>query len=213
MNDSKFITIDLVYDTVCPWCYVGKRRLEEALALRSDLKAEINWWPFLLNPGIPEEGMPYELYLARRFGSVDRARRVNLSVEEAGQSAEIDFAFDNIGKTPNSVNSHRLVLFADRFNKGQRVMEALFYAYFVNGKDIGDIEILVSIGKQLGLDESDLCAFLESNEMVEAVFAANRKAHGMGITSVPTFMVNKTNVISGGQPAEVIVNLFDLSMS
>ncbi|MCW9032620.1 MAG: DsbA family oxidoreductase [Rhodospirillales bacterium] len=211
MSKSTPLSIDLVYDTVCPWCYVGKRRLEEALALRNNVEAEINWWPFLLNPGIPEDGMPYELYLSRRFGSVDRARKMNLSVEEAGQTSEIDFAFDNINKTPNSVNSHRLVLYAERFGKGQAAMETLFYAYFVNGKDIGDLEVLGDIGAQLGLERVDLISYLESTEMVEAVYSANRQAHGMGITSVPTFIINKTNVISGGQPAEVIARLIDLS--
>jgi len=209
----KTLTIDLVYDTVCPWCYVGKRRLEEALALRGEIDIKINWWPFLLNPGIPKEGMPYDLYLSRRFGSVDRARKLNLSVEEAGQSSEIDFAFDNINKTPNSINSHRLVLYADRYGKGQSAMEALFYAYFVNGKDIGETEVLGEIGNRLGLDKNHLIAHLNGTDMVEEVYASNRQAHGMGITSVPTFILNRTNVISGGQPAEVIAKLIDISIT
>lgn len=208
---KKAVTVDLVYDTVCPWCYVGKRRLEEALASRPNVAATIRWTPFLLNPGIPPEGMPYDLYLSRRFGSVERARKVNLSAEQAGQSAEIDFDFDHIGTAPNSVNSHRLVLYADRQGKAQAVVEALFYAYFVNGKNIGDLDLLIAIGEGLGFESATLRAFLMSDELVGEVFASNRRVHGIGVSSVPTFIVNDINMLSGGHPPEVIARLFDFA--
>jgi len=154
--------------------------------------------------------MPYDLYLSRRFGSVERARKINHSAEQAGQSAEIDFAFDHIGTAPNSVNSHRLVLYADNHGKAKSALEALFYAYFVNGKDIGDIDLLTNIGKNIGLDRDALKAFLESDDMVADVYASNRRVHGIGVSSVPTFIINDVNMISGGHPAEVIAKLIDL---
>ena len=119
--------IDIIFDTVCPWCYIGKRRLEQALAMRPQVKARPIWRPFLLNPEMPPEGIDRTAYLLKKFGSEARVRRIYGAISEAAQSAEIDFAFERIGKTPNSVDSHRLVRFADRRDCADEVVEALAY--------------------------------------------------------------------------------------
>ena len=144
--------IDIIYDPVCPWCYIGKRRLEQALRLRPSVEATTRWRPFLLNPKMPPDGIDRTAYLMNKFGSESRVRRTYGAIAEAGQSVEIDFAFERIGQMPNSVNSHRLVYFADRQDKADAAVENLFLAYFVNGQNIGNIKVLLNIGRYLGLD-------------------------------------------------------------
>jgi len=203
------ITIDLVFDTVCPWCYIGKRRLDEALAVRPDIDVVLRWRPFLLNPNMPKEGISHETYMTRRFGGPRRAQKAYNAVEDVGLSAEIDFSFDNISRTPSSIDSHRLVLYAEEQGKAQSAVEALFYNYFVNGKDIGDIGILVSIAENLGLDSADVAAFLGGDEALDTVHESSQEAHSQGINGVPAFIFNEKLVLSGGYPSGILVRMID----
>ena len=137
--------IDIVSDAVCPWCYVGKRRLEAALAARPELSVEIHWHAFQLNPGMPEEGMDRESYLTTKFGSAARAASIYNDIEQAGAQEGIAFAFDSIRRTPNTIKAHRLILLAGKHDIQDAVVELLFRHYFTQGADIGDTDRLVAI--------------------------------------------------------------------
>ena len=146
--------IDIISDVVCPWCYVGKRRLEAALAARPNLSVEIAWHAFQLNPGMPEEGMDRENYLATKFGGADRAASIYSDIEQAGATEGIEFAFDAIKRTPNTINAHRLILLAGRHGVQDPVVELLFRCYFLAGVHVGDIQQPMAIAPEAGLDEA-----------------------------------------------------------
>ena len=201
--------IDIIYDTVCPWCYIGKRRLEQALRLRPNVEATTRWRPFLLNPEMPPDGIDRTAYLINKFGSEARVRRTYGAIAEAGQSVEIDFAFERIGQTPNSVNSHRLVHFADSHGKADAAVEALFLTYFVNGQDIGNYDVLLKIGKNLGLDNDVLGTYLEGDTDVDMVHNENARAHRMGVNGVPSFVFEGEYAISGAQTPDILARVLD----
>jgi len=203
------LRIDVISDSVCPWCYIGKRRLEQALALRPDITAEIHWWPFLLNPEIPPEGIDRDMYLIKKFGSESRVRRIYGAIADAGLSVEIDFAFERISRTPNSVDSHRLIRCAQLDGKAELVAEALFVAFFMNGLDIGDKALLVDIGEEHGLDRDQLDLYLSTEEDIAEIYDDNARAHRLGVNGVPAFVFNDNWVISGAQEPQVLARMLD----
>ncbi len=210
---GKRMEIDIIFDTVCPWCYIGKRRLEKALAMRPDIKAKPNWRPFLLNPEMPPDGIDRTAYLVKKFGSEARVSRIYGAIGEAGQSVEIDFAFDRISRTPNSVDSHRLLRFADKQGLADEFVETLFVEFFINGRDIGDIGVLTEIGGATGLDAGKLKAYLESDEDVRLIYDENVRAHRLGINGVPSFAFNDKFVISGAQEPQVLARMLDAALA
>jgi predicted DsbA family dithiol-disulfide isomerase len=201
--------IDIIYDPVCPWCYIGKRRLEQALRLRPSVEATTRWRPFLLNPEMPPDGIDRTAYLMNKFGSEARVWRTYRAIAEAGQSVEIDFAFERIGQMPSSVNSHRLVYFADRQGKADATVETLFLAFFVNGQNIGNIDVLLKVGENLGLDVGALGLYLDGDTDVAMVHDENARAHRMGINGVPSFIFDGEHAISGAQSPEVLARVLD----
>ncbi|MDH5749913.1 MAG: DsbA family oxidoreductase [Rhodospirillales bacterium] len=203
--------IDIVFDPVCPWCYIGKRRLEKALALRPQVTAALGWRPFLLNPELPVEGIDRTAFLIRKFGSEARIRRLYGAISSAGQSVEIEFAFDRIRHTPNSVNAHRLVRFAARWDKAGDAVEALFFDYFINGKNTGEIGVLLNIGVNMGLDEGALHTYLAGDEDVELIYEENARAHRLGLNGVPTYVFNDQHVISGAQEPQILARMLDVA--
>lgn len=205
--------IDIIFDTVCPWCYIGKKRLEQALAARSGLAYKLNWRPFLLNPEIPADGIDRTAYLVKKFGSETRVRRIYGAIGEAGQSVAIDFAFDRIERTPNSTDSHRLVKFAARHDVADQVVESLFFSYFVHGWDIGDLDVLVEIGAANGLTTEDVRRHLETNDDAEAVAQDNAHAHRLGVNGVPSFVFDGPMVISGAQEPQVLARMLDAAQA
>ena len=205
--------IDIIFDTVCPWCYIGKRRLEMALSMRPQIRVKLNWRPFLLNPEMPPEGIDRTAYLVKKFGSESRTNRIYGTIGEAGQSVEIDFAFERIGKTPNSVDSHRLVRFAHERGLADEVVEALFVEFFINGRDIGDLRVLTEIGAANGLDAQEIKAYLNTDADVGAIHDENVRAHRLGINGVPSFAFNKKFVISGAQEPQVLARMLDAALA
>ena len=203
--------IDIIFDTVCPWCFIGKKRLENALASRLLITVKPNWKPFLLNPEIPTEGIDRTAYLIKKFGSEARINHFYGAIGEAGQSVEIDFAFERINKTPNSVNSHRLVRFAGQHGRAGDVVEALFGEFFINGRDIGDIDVLVDIAAAHGLDTVDLRNYLQSTDDVELIYNENIQAHRLGINGVPSYAFNEKFLISGAQDPMVLARMMDVA--
>ncbi|MBC8339018.1 MAG: DsbA family oxidoreductase [Rhodospirillales bacterium] len=207
--------IDIIFDTVCPWCFIGKKRLENALASRPNLSVTYNWKPFLLNPEMPPDGIDRTAYLIKKFGSEARINHIYGAIGEAGQSVEIDFAFERIHKTPNSVNSHRLVRFTASHGKTpglvDTVVEDLFMEFFINGRDIGDNDVLVEIGVGNGLDESSLRAYLDSTDDVRLIYDENIQAHRLGINGVPSYAFNEKFLISGAQDPSVLARMLDVA--
>ena len=205
--------IDIIFDTVCPWCYIGKRRLEMALSMRPQIRVKLNWRPFLLNPEMPPEGIDRTAYLVKKFGSESRTNRIYGTIGEAGQSVEIDFAFERIGKTPNSVDSHRLVRFAHERGLADEVVEALFVEFFINGRDIGDLRVLTEIGAANGLDAQEVKAYLNTDADVGAIHDENVRAHRLGINGVPSFAFNEKFAISGAQEPQVLARMLDAALA
>jgi predicted DsbA family dithiol-disulfide isomerase len=203
--------IDIVFDTVCPWCYVGKRRLERALKDRGGLKADLRWRPFLLNPDMPPSGIERRAYLERKFGSGSRIQQIFGAVVTAGQGEGIPFAFDRIARTPDAVPSHRLVRHLSRFGQGSEAVEAVFKAYFVDGRDIGDIDLLAAMAGEMGFDEAEILAYLESEEDVADIYSENARAHRQGINGVPSYLFDETFALSGAQESDVFLRLIDLA--
>jgi predicted DsbA family dithiol-disulfide isomerase len=201
--------LDVIFDTVCPWCYIGKRRLERAVAMRPNCDVRIRWRPFMLNPDMPPSGIDRTAYLIKKFGSETRVRRVYGAIGEAGQSVAIDFAFDRIRRTPNSVASHRLIRRAADSIDVSPLVERLFEAYFIDGADIGDVNVLVEIGVDFGLARVQLRDYLESDTDVAEVYEENARAHRLGINGVPAFAFEGNMMISGAQEPEVLVRVLD----
>jgi predicted DsbA family dithiol-disulfide isomerase len=203
--------IEIVHDLVCPWCYLGVRRLMRTLFRRPDLLFDLSWRPFLLNPDMPRAGMSRPDYVIRKFGGEDRARRLYASITEIGRAEGIQFRFDRIRRTPSSVDAHRLVRYAGRFGRAEGMVEALFSAHFTDGLDIGDHQLLVAIASACGLDPAAANRFLRSDDEVDSIHADNLRAHRLGINGVPCFVISGRHAIAGAQEPEVIERLLDVA--
>ncbi|OJW31451.1 MAG: disulfide bond formation protein DsbA [Rhodospirillales bacterium 69-11] len=205
------MAIEIVHDLVCPWCYLGVRRLMRTLRRRPDLLYELTWRPFLLNPDMPRSGMSRPEYVVRKFGGEDRARRLYTSISEIGRAEGVLFRFDRIRRTPSSVDAHRLVRFAARVGRADAMVEALFAAHFTDGHDIGDHAVLAAIAAACGLEPQPVRRFLASEEEADSVHADNLRAHRLGINGVPCFVVSGRHAIAGAQEPEVIERLLDVA--
>lgn len=203
--------IEYIFDTVCPWCYVGKRRFERALARRPDTRADIQWRPFLLNPDIPPEGIDRRAYLERKFGGPARVQRVHSAVASAGEGEGIEFAFDRILRTPNTMNSHRMIRFAGSFNRQAETVEALYRAYFCEGRDIGQMDELLEIAVIAGLPRAELKYYMESDTDVAAVLNDNARAHRLGVNGVPCLVLDGQYAVAGAQEPDVLLRLIDIA--
>lgn len=201
--------IDVVFDTICPWCFIGKRRLDAALRLRPLLEITRRWHPFMLNPDMPSGGIDRQAYLFGKFGNESRIARIYGAIAEAGLVESIPFAFERIRKTPNSIDSHRLVQFADGAGLAEPVIEALFLAYFVEGRDIGEREVLLDIGIAQGLDAGSLQRYLDSQTDASRIRAENATYHRLGINGVPAFIFNRKFVVTGAQEPAILARAVD----
>lgn len=206
------LDIDIAFDLICPWCYLGVRRLRRALRARPDIIPELLWRPFLLNPDIPPGGVSRAEFVARKFGGEDRARRLHNALTELGRSEGISFRFDLMGRVPSSITAHRLVRYAVREGLGEMMVEALFHAYFTDGADIGDPERLALLAGRVGLDARAAYVFLRSVEEAEAVHTENLRAHRLGINGVPCFIIAGQQAIAGAQEPEVLERLLDVAL-
>lgn len=204
------LTVEIVYDLVCPWCYLGVRRLLRTLRRRPDLLCDLLWRPFLLNPDMPRAGLTRADYIIRKFGGEDRARRLYNSISEIGRAEGVNFRFDRIQRAPSSVDAHRLVRFAARAGQAEQLVLALFAAHFSEGRDIGDHAILAAIARDCGLDPA-AASFLRGDEEVDGVHADNLRAHRLGINGVPCFVIDGSHAIAGAQEPEVIERLLDVA--
>ena len=205
------IYVDIVSDTICPWCYIGKRRFERALDLSGRNDIAISWRPFQLNPDMPPEGMTRDDYVRAKFGGGDRPRQIYQAIAESGREAGIEFQFSKIKRTPNTVLSHRLVHWSAKQERQDEVVAELFRAYFEDGLDVGDLEILVECARRAGLDRELAHQFLLSEEGRQEVVASDVYARRLGINGVPCFIVNRKYAVSGAQPPSAFVEVFNLA--
>jgi predicted DsbA family dithiol-disulfide isomerase len=202
--------IDVVSDVICPWCYIGKRRLATAVEQRPEVAAELLWHPFQLNPDMPPEGMARERYIAAKFGGGQHASRIYQNVTDVGATVGIPFQFERIRVTPNTRDAHRLIRHAAETGTADAVVEALFNAYFIEGRNIGERETLAEIAGEAGLDAEGTTRFLASPEGAEEVLAEDMSARRIGINAVPCFIFERKYVVSGAQEPEFFFPLFDL---
>jgi predicted DsbA family dithiol-disulfide isomerase len=196
---SKPLLIEIASDVICPWCYIGKRRLEKALAsLAGEVEARIEWLPFQLNPGMPAGGMARADYRRQKFGSLEKGRALDARVAQEGAGEDIAFAFERMQRTPNTVAAHRLIDLAQKQGKGDAVVAALFRAYFEDAQDIGDEAVLNSIAQQAGVTGRP------DEKVLEEVREKEDRVRDLGISGVPTFIFNKTSGLSGAYPPEML---------
>jgi predicted DsbA family dithiol-disulfide isomerase len=202
------LTIDVVSDVVCPWCFIGKRRLEGALALYAmshpDAPAPtVTWRPFQLNPGMPDEGMSRAEYVQRKFGA--RGGAVYDRVTAVGREVGIPFAFDRIARQPNTLAAHSLIELAETRGAQDALVEALFRAYFLDGVDLTARENLVAIATGAGLDRAEVETWLDDKNARDLAGAEDQRAREIGIEGVPFFIFNGRVAISGAHPAETLL--------
>ena len=197
--------IDIYSDIVCPWCYVGKRRLDRALT-SVGRDAHVTWRPFQLNPTMPLDGMDRTSYLKAKFGSMEAFGRMEEQLLAAGADEQIPFAFEMIRRTPNTFAAHRLVWYAAQQGKQDEVVETLFRAYFLEGKNIGDVKVLTEVAADVGLDRTETEGFLASEKGVVEVKGEEAVGRQLGIRGVPYFVINGTVAISGAQPPDIFVS-------
>lgn len=193
------LTVEIVSDVICPWCYIGKRRFEKALGLVAGaLEVRVVWRPFQLNPKMPREGMPRAEYRKAKFGSVERGRELDARVAAEGAGEGIAFAFDRVQRTPNTLAAHQLIDVAQKQGRGAPVVDALFRAYFEEARDVGDPAVLAEIAARLEVQDWPGSANEKEVRTLEGSF------RDLGISAVPTFVLDRRLGVSGAQPPEAI---------
>lgn len=198
------LKVSVISDVMCPWCYIGKKRFEAAKALLPDLPVETSWLPFQLDPTLPLAGKDRQTYLNEKFGSAERASQIYEAIRQAGEQDGLAFAFDKIQKSPNTLNAHRLILWADDLGQQDAMVEALFAAYFQTGADLTNLDVLADIAGTAGMDRQAILFRLHSDEGIEEVRTAVGQAAEMGVTGVPFFIIDDRFALSGAEQPETI---------
>lgn len=204
------VEIDVFSDVVCPWCYVGRQRLARAIdsvAERHDVR--VTWKPYQLNPWMPPEGMDRAEYRRMKFGSAERSSGMDARLVEAGRGEGIELAFDRIARTPNTVDAHRLIWYGGQQGRQVEVVDALFAAYFTDGRDIGDRAVLAEAAGRAGLDPEAARRFLDGDDGLAEVEEEEAVGRSFGIDGVPFFVLAGKYGVSGAQPAEVLANVIE----
>lgn len=201
--------IEIVSDVICPWCYIGKRRLEKAMAQRPDIEFEIGWRPFQLNPDMPKEGADRKSYLEAKFGGPERAKGIYARVAAEGANEGIAFDFERIKRTPNTLAAHSLLRWALETGVQYDLKERLFQAYFLHGRDIGNHDVLADLAGLSGMDAALVKQQLDQGLDADTIQAEDQMAREMGITGVPFFIVERRFGLVGAQPADALLQVID----
>jgi predicted DsbA family dithiol-disulfide isomerase len=201
----KKIEIDVISDVICPWCFLGKRRLDKALALIDDIAVEVNWRPFFLDPTIPKEGISRLDYMMGKFGA-ERLKTIHDPLIAAGKEDGVPYEFNKITRTPNTLDAHRLIRWSHPLGKQSDVAERLFMAYWNAGLDVGDHAVLVQIAGDAGMDKTEVAQKLENGTDVDAVSDEVGHAARMGVNGVPCFILGRKQGLMGAQPAEALAD-------
>ena len=202
--------IDVVSDTVCPWCFIGKRRLMRAMALRPQIAFDVKWRPYRLDPTIPKGGMDRKAYMRAKFGD-DPMKIVEMHklIAQEGAKDGVEFDFAAIARRPDTLDSHRLIRWAEAAGVQDEVVERLFIAYFENGEDIGDIRVLADIADLCGMDGVEVARMLESDTDTALVEREDQIAHEMGVTGVPAMIFGNKLAVSGARQPELLAAVID----
>jgi predicted DsbA family dithiol-disulfide isomerase len=206
MSNLKPLQIDIVSDVVCPWCYIGKRRIENALALTPDVPVEINWRPFFLNSWVPREGISRDEYLTKKFGSPEAYKGIAGRVVAAANDEGLVYRPELVRRQPNTIDCHRLIHWADAQGKSAEMKQRLMELYFRDGGDLTNIDVLVQAAADCGLDADEVRRRLASDEDMALISAQAKDASDKGISGVPTFVFAQKYAVSGAQPAEQLAN-------
>lgn len=201
----KPVFIDVVSDVICPWCFLGKRRLDKAITLVPEASVTVRWRPFFLDPTIPPEGKDRREYLVNKFGEA-KLKTLHDPLVKAGEEDDVPYHFDKITRTPNTLNAHRIIRWSAPAGKQQDMVEGLFLAYWRDGKDIGDIDTLIDIASNHGLNSKRLAKDLHTDLDKLDVFQEVQQAQSMGIQGVPTFIVDQRFGVSGAQSANLLAD-------
>ena len=201
--------IDVYADIACPWCYIGEKRLEQALSMRPDLHVELQWRPFQLRPEMPKEGVPWSDFERQKFGGHEKAQQIFARVTSVGAEDGIDFRFDRIQVAPNTLDAHRLVLFAREQGREWQAVAALFVAHFTEGRDVSDLDTLVDIAGRFGLDTNTVRDYLLSGRDADTVIESQEEAYGVGVQGVPFYVFDDRYALSGAQPLETFLWALD----
>jgi len=201
------LTVDVISDVICPWCFIGKRRLEKAIAAHGEPE-KVQWHAFQLNPAMPKEGISRKEYRTRKFGSWERSMQLDANIVATGKDEGIHFDFDRMERTPNTVDAHRLIWVADKEGVQDAVVEALFRAYFTEGRDIGNRQTLIDVAAEAGLDRKRAEAVLDGDEGIEAIKEAGEQALRLRVDSVPFFVVNGKKTLSGALQPDTFLEAF-----
>ena len=203
------VKLDIVSDPICPWCFIGKSQLDRALEQRPEHPFIVEWHPFQLNPDMPPEGMERRAYLEAKFGGKDGAYAAYQPIVEHAKKAGVAIEFDRIGRTPNTLDAHRLIHWAGIEGRQTPVVAALFRAYFQDGRDIGDTEVLADIADSAELDAGVILRLLATDEDRAGLLEKEKGFREMGIRSVPTFIVGGQHAVPGAQPTELWLRVID----
>ena len=207
------LAVDVISDVICPWCYIGKRRLEKAIAaLEGQHDVRVRWHPFQLNPTMPKEGVSRREYRIEKFGGWERSQELDAKVIAVGESEGIQFSFDKSERTPNTVDAHRLIWLADKHGCQDAVVEALFVAYFAEGKDISNRQTLIDVVVEAGLERQIVEAMLNSDEGMDVIAVAGEMSRRNGVSGVPLFAINKEIMLSGAQQPDTFLEAFRLAI-
>ena len=207
-NKAGQLTLDIVSDIMCPWCFIGKRRLEEALASVPDIEVDIRWRPFQLDPTLPPEGKDRQAYLNEKFGGSAKAGQIYQRVSEAGASAGITFAFDKIGKAPNTLDAHRLIRWSHSTGLQDSMVEKLFKMYFVDGADLTDRQVLINAAIEVGMKGDLVRGLFDSDADIKETRKEIAQSRQMGVTGVPCFIIDNAYAVSSAQEPRTLVSAF-----
>jgi predicted DsbA family dithiol-disulfide isomerase len=203
------LEISVISDVICPWCFIGKRRLEKAVAaVEGRHEVRVRWLPFQLNPAMPKDGISRREYRTKKFGSWERSLELDARVIEVGKSEGIHFAFDRIERTPNTLDAHQLIWLADKEGVQRAVVEALFRAYFTEGRDIGNRQALIDVVAEAGRDRHEAEGVLNSGDGLEAIREAGELSRRFRVEGVPFFIVNHKITLSGAQQPDAFLEAF-----
>jgi predicted DsbA family dithiol-disulfide isomerase len=202
------LNVDVISDVICPWCYIGKKRLERAIASVEGQQVRVRWLPYQLNPTMPKEGISRKEYRIRKFGSWERSLELDAKMIAVGETEGIHFAFDRIERTPNTVDAHRLIWLANKKGVQDAVVEALFVAYFTEGRDIADRQTLIDVVTEGGLERRLARDVLNDDEGTDAIKEAEELSRRHQVGGVPFFIVNNEITLSGAQQPDVFLAAF-----
>ncbi len=205
---------DVISDVICPWCYIGKRRLEKAVAtLDRQHEVRVRWLPFQLNPQMPKEGINRKDYRTAKFGSWERSLELDAKMNAVGETGGIHFALDRIERTPNTLDAHRLIWLADKEGVQDAVVEALFRSYFTEGRDISNRQTLIDVVAEAGLDRHQAEVVLNSDDGLEAIKEGEALSRRLRVDDVPFFIVNGEITLSGAQPPDAFLAAFNQALA